>query len=291
MRTKTIIPSRLLIPLVLGGIVGLLLGVLGSSYFKSLLPQTAIQPKVSLQFIDKQVGKVATSDSVYQARQEGQDIILVDVREKEEWDAEHIPGAVWIPHSQLKENDQEAWSQLEMLAKTHKYVLTYCGAGHRSGFVASEAQEKQLANVYNLDGFSFWKQRYPITKGQVTPDKEPKMVHLDEAYYYFQNFDDVVFVDVREKESIERTGGKIIRGAKWVPLSEMAKHLDEFDIQKDHVFICEGTFEGGECSASPAAAKMLIERKEAKAGKMKYLLEGHGAWEAKGYPVEPLPAK
>ena len=102
--------------------------------------------------------------------------VSLDVREKEEYDAEHIPGAVWIPHSKLKENDKEAWNLLETLSKTHKNVFTYCGAGHRSGFIATIAQEKGFSNVFNLDGFSFWKLKFPIIKGKSDPDKEAKII-------------------------------------------------------------------------------------------------------------------
>ena len=265
-------------------LIGLLIGIIGAT-----LQQTQQQATGEVELAFKQqgnVGQVVPSEIAYAMRQQGQDVVLVDVREKEEWDGEHIPGAVWIPHSKLKENDTEAWGMLENLAKTHQNVFTYCGAGHRSGFIASKAQEKGLGNVFNLDGFSFWKMKYPIIKGKSNPDKEAKIIHLDEAYYYYTSFNDVDFVDVREIESIELTGGNVIKGAKWIPLSELAKRLDEINCDHDTVFVCEGTWDGGECSASPAAAKIAIERKGCKAGRMKYLLEGHGAWEAAGYPVE-----
>jgi rhodanese-related sulfurtransferase len=242
-----------------------------------------------LQFAEKAVGKVVPSDNAYQLRQEGEDIVFVSVREMAEWDEYHIPGAISIPHSRLKENDEFSWKLLEDLSKTHKYVLTYCGAGHRSGFVAKEAQERKLTNVFNLDGISFWKEKYLVTMGEPRPpDKEPKVIHLKEAHYYYTaGFKDVDFIDVREPESIAMAGGNIIKGAKVIPLSELTKNLDKIDCKKDSVFICEGTFDGGECSASPAAGKIAIDKLGCKAGHMKYLLEGHGAWEAAGYPVEP----
>jgi rhodanese-related sulfurtransferase len=114
------------------------------------------------------------------------------------------------------------------------------------------------------------------------------MVHLDEAHYYYTaGFEDVDFVDVREPESIAQTGGKIIKGSKVIPLSELTKNLDEIDCGKDTVFLCEGTSDGGECSASPAAGKIVIDKLGCKAGHIKYMFEGFGAWEAAGYPVEP----
>jgi rhodanese-related sulfurtransferase len=239
--------------------------------------------------VEKAVGKVVPSDVAYQLRQQGEDIVIVSVRERAEWDEYHIPGAVWIPHSRLKEGDEVSWRFLQELAETHRYVLTYCGAGHRSGFVAEMARERGLNNVFNLDGISFWKEKYPVTYGvKRPPDKEPKMIHLDEAYYYYKSgFTDVDFVDVREPESIVAQGGNIIKGSKVISLSELTKHLDKIDCKKDAVFVCEGTFHGGECSASPAAGKIVIDQLGCKAGHMKYLLEGYGAWEAAGYPVEP----
>lgn len=239
-------------------------------------------------FKESTVGKVVSSEVAYRLRQQGADVVFVSVREREEWDAEHIPGAVWIPHSKLKEGDEFSWKLLGQLSETHDYVLTYCGAGHRSGFVAHEARQRNLNNIYNLDGISFWRKNYPVTLGpERAPDKEPKMVHLAEAYYYYSaGFDDIDFVDVREPESILAAGGKIIKGSRVIPLSELTKRLDRIDCKKDTVFICEGTFDGGECSAAPSAGKIVIDKLGCKAGHIKYLFEGFGAWEAAGYPLE-----
>jgi rhodanese-related sulfurtransferase len=246
-----------------------------------------------LQFQEKAVGQVVPSDNAYALRQQGVDMVFVSVRERAEWDEYHIPGAIWIPHSKLKEKDEFSWKLLEDLSKTHDYVLTYCGAGHRSGFVADQARGRNLDNVFNLDGISFWKEHYPVKRGPArSPDREPKMVHLEEAYYYYTSgFDDVDFIDVREPESIAQAGGEIIKGSKVIPLSELTKHLDQIDCKKDTVFLCEGTFDGGECSAGPAAGKIVIDKVGCKAGHIKYLLEGFGAWKAAGYPVEPYPGQ
>ncbi|MCK4840734.1 MAG: hypothetical protein KAT04_02490 [Methylococcales bacterium] len=245
----------------------------------------------ALEFEEKAVGKVVPSHNAHRLRVQGEDIVFVSVRERAEWDEQHIPGAIRIPHSLIKEQDEFSWKLLKNLSETHKYVITYCGAGHRSGYVATQAQQKNLKNVFNLDGISFWKKNYLVIQGPARSlDKEPKMVHLDEAYYYYTaGFKDVDFIDVREPESITASGGMIIKGAKVIPLSELTKHLGVINCSKDTVFICEGNFDGGECSAAPAAGKIVIDKLGCKAGHIKYLLEGHGAWEAAGYPVESFP--
>jgi rhodanese-related sulfurtransferase len=130
------------------------------------------------------------------------------------------------------------------------------------------------------------------SKGKISPlqfaeKAVGEVVPSDNAYQLRQEREDIVFVSVREPESIAMAGGNIIKGAKVMPLSELTKNLDKIDCKKDSVFICEGTFDGGECSASPAACKIVIDKLGCKAAHMKYLLESHGAWEAAGYPVEP----
>ncbi len=243
-----------------------------------------------LKFEEKAVGKVVPSTVAHKLWQEGEDVVFVSVRERAEWDEYHIPGAISIPHSALKEDDEFSWKLLTTLSQTYKYVFSYCGAGHRSGYLAAEARKRGLNNVFNLDGISFWKERFRVTKGKPRPpDKQPKMIHLKEAYYYFKTgFKDVDFVDVREPESIVMQGGKIIKGSKVIPLSELTKRLGEIDCAKDTVFICEGTFDGGECTASPAAGKIVIDKLGCKAGHIKYMYEGYGAWEAANYPAVPF---
>lgn len=130
--------------------------MIGALVMSSCKPPPTIETKpAELQFIEKAVGKVVSSDSAYQYRQQGGVIVFLSVRERQEWDEEHIPGAVWIPHSKLKEDDPAFWDQVIPLAQTHKYLLAYCGAGRRSGYVTKMAQERGLSKVYNLGGISF----------------------------------------------------------------------------------------------------------------------------------------
>ena len=44
---------------------------------------------------------------VHAARENGEDIIVLDVREKDEWDASHIPGAVHLPRGRLEGQMEE----------------------------------------------------------------------------------------------------------------------------------------------------------------------------------------
>jgi phage shock protein E len=63
--------------------------------------------------------------------------ILVDVREKEEWDKGHVQGAVMLPLSILNENPQDAAGRLPK----DKIVYTHCMRGVRSLAAANILQK------------------------------------------------------------------------------------------------------------------------------------------------------
>lgn len=84
----------------------------------------------------------------YAAAANEQEFVLVDVRQPEEYTAEHIPGAVLIPLMELEARAGE----LRKLTQGKKAVFV-CRSGGRSGR-ASEyaARVLNLANVFNLSG-------------------------------------------------------------------------------------------------------------------------------------------
>ncbi|HLJ35003.1 MAG TPA: rhodanese-like domain-containing protein, partial [Ktedonobacteraceae bacterium] len=62
----------------------------------------------------------------HEAGSDNQDIVLVDVREKYEWNEGHIPGAVHVPRGFLELQIEEA------VPDKSKTVLLYCAGGVRS---------------------------------------------------------------------------------------------------------------------------------------------------------------
>src|SRR5207244_7537087 len=66
--------------------------------------------------------KEATPEQVQELVRSG-DVQLGDVREKNEWDEGHIPGAVHVPKSYL-----EQWAEERLPDKT-KTTILYCAAG------------------------------------------------------------------------------------------------------------------------------------------------------------------
>jgi molybdopterin/thiamine biosynthesis adenylyltransferase/rhodanese-related sulfurtransferase len=84
--------------------------------------------------------------------------VIVDVREQDEWDEGHIPGAVHVPRGHLE-------SRIERLAPdTTRPVVVYCSAGNRSAFAAKTMTELGYEDVVSLaGGFTDWKRNgFPV---------------------------------------------------------------------------------------------------------------------------------
>ena len=85
----------------------------------------------------------------------GNGIVLVDVRESEEWDRGHLPGAVHVPRSYLE-------SRIEGAAPDRNArVVLYCASGQRSALAAHTLSELLgYANVASMTGgITLWKDR------------------------------------------------------------------------------------------------------------------------------------
>jgi molybdopterin/thiamine biosynthesis adenylyltransferase/rhodanese-related sulfurtransferase len=83
---------------------------------------------------------------------------IIDVREREEWDEGHLPGAVHVPRGHLE-------SRIERAAPDKsRPVLLYCAAGNRSAFAAKTLEELGYEHVVSLaGGFTDWKRNgYPF---------------------------------------------------------------------------------------------------------------------------------
>jgi len=84
--------------------------------------------------------------------------VVVDVREQDEWDEGHIPGAVHVPRGHLE-------SRIERLAPDlSRPVVVYCSAGNRSVFAAKTLAELGYGEVVSLaGGFTDWKRNgFPV---------------------------------------------------------------------------------------------------------------------------------
>ena len=105
--------------------------------------------------------KEATPEQVQDLLRSG-DVQLGDVREKNEWDEGHLPGAVHLPKSYL-----EQWAE-DRLPLKNKTTVLYCAGGVRSAMAAETLQKLGYTNVISMQGgFNRWKDSgKPWTKPQ-----------------------------------------------------------------------------------------------------------------------------
>src|SRR6476620_7289011 len=85
----------------------------------------------------------------------GNGVVLVDVRESEEWDAGHIPGAKHVPRGYLE-------SRIEGAVKDRdQRVVLYCASGQRSALAANTLkQQLGYEHVSSMTGgITLWKDR------------------------------------------------------------------------------------------------------------------------------------
>jgi sulfur-carrier protein adenylyltransferase/sulfurtransferase len=95
--------------------------------------------------------------------------VVVDVRETEEWDQGHLPGAKHVPRGFLE-------SRIEGAAQDRDArVVLYCASGNRSALAARTlAEELGYTNVASMrGGFTLWKDRGYATETprKLTPDQ------------------------------------------------------------------------------------------------------------------------
>ena len=86
--------------------------------------------------------------------------VIVDVREKDEWDEEHIPGAIHLSRGTI-ELDIE-----EKVPDSNAMIICHCGGGGRSALAAENLQKMGYKNVRSMSGgFKAWKAAgLPVTK-------------------------------------------------------------------------------------------------------------------------------
>ena len=80
-----------------------------------------------------------------------QDVIILDVREQDEYDSGHIPSAVLLPVGTIDEE-----TAAEVIPEKDSTVLVYCRSGNRSKTASSALAELGYTNIYEFGGINTW---------------------------------------------------------------------------------------------------------------------------------------
>ena len=80
-----------------------------------------------------------------------QEVIILDVREQDEYDSGHIPVAVLLPVGTIDED-----TAAEVIPEKDSTVLVYCRSGNRSKTASSALAELGYTNIYEFGGINTW---------------------------------------------------------------------------------------------------------------------------------------
>jgi rhodanese-related sulfurtransferase len=113
---------------------------------------------------------VVSPSDVYRMLENGENILVVDVRTEGEYTGElgHIESAILRP---LQEIDN--WKN-ELNQNNYDKIIMVCRSGNRSGVASQAFLKESFENVYNMSGgMREWnKQGLPVVKGQNTGEDQ-----------------------------------------------------------------------------------------------------------------------
>ena len=107
----------------------------------------------------KNIREISPQDAAAKS-QSGEAVMIVDVREKDEWDEEHIPNATHLSRETIELDIEEKVPDLNAL------IVCHCGGGGRSALAAESLQKMGYKTVRSMaGGFKAWKTAgLPTTK-------------------------------------------------------------------------------------------------------------------------------
>ena len=80
-----------------------------------------------------------------------QEAIVLDVREQDEFDTGHIPGAVLLPVGTITKDTAAA-----VIPELDSVVLVYCRSGNRSKKASQALVELGYTGIYEFGGINTW---------------------------------------------------------------------------------------------------------------------------------------
>lgn len=99
---------------------------------------------------EKAMYEQITPEEAKKIMDSGEEYVILDTREQDEYDEGHIPGAILIPYTEI-ENKAE-----EMLPDKDKLILVYCRSGRRSKIAAEALSKLGYTNVKEFGGIIDW---------------------------------------------------------------------------------------------------------------------------------------
>lgn len=88
---------------------------------------------------------VIQKESAEELLDNNKDILIIDVRDADEYEKNHIRNAINIPYKEIDSHIEE------LMQYQDKPILIYCQAGNRSQIVAEKLQQLGFTKVYVIN--------------------------------------------------------------------------------------------------------------------------------------------
>jgi rhodanese-related sulfurtransferase len=108
----------------------------------------------------KRIREVTVED-VKEKLDRNESFLLIDVREDNEWEKDHLPHAIHLGRGVIERDIEQRIPDL------NAPMVLYCGGGFRSALTADNLQRMGYTNVVSMDGgIRGWREKaYPLTRG------------------------------------------------------------------------------------------------------------------------------
>ena len=104
------------------------------------------------------IAEISPQDTATKSK--SSEAVIVDVRDKDEWDEGHIPGAMHLSRGTIELDIEEKVPDLDAM------IICHCGGGGRGALATESLQKMGYKNARNMSGgFKAWKAAgLPTTK-------------------------------------------------------------------------------------------------------------------------------
>ena len=124
----------------------LLLAVLLAGCGKENVQQTQAPTEMTKEAVYVNI----TAQEAKKIMDEREGYIILDTRTREEYDEGHIPGAILIPHDQIREQAESVLTDKDQL------IFVYCRSGRRSKLASEDLQAMGYTNIMEFGGIIDW---------------------------------------------------------------------------------------------------------------------------------------
>ena len=99
---------------------------------------------------EKAMYEQITPEEAKKIMDSGEEHIILDTREQDEFDERHIPNAILIPYTEIENK------AIELIPDKDKLILVYCRSGRRSKIAAESLAKLGYTNVKEFGGIIDW---------------------------------------------------------------------------------------------------------------------------------------